>query len=218
MNTGVSSWHEALVQIWTSGGWLMVPLLALTCFIYYTAIELYCRVHFHFLLRAKVHQRKLPEITAAKTRHLGLARQLLLTQASSMAEVRRHFQEVRNEYLPAVNRRIRFLGIIITAGPLLGLLGTVTGMLSTFDGMVHATGDRFDSIVTGISEALITTQMGLLIAIPALIILSLIVQRRNDLVHAIARLERLNAQLALRSGCPVKRPARQAQPQTVSVS
>jgi len=79
----------------------------------------------------------------------------------------------------------------------------VTGMLSTFDGMLVVAGNRFDSIVTGISEALITTQTGLIISIPAIVILSLIVQRRNALVLAIARLERYNTRLALRADCPV---------------
>jgi len=76
-------------------------------------------------------------------------------------------------------------------------------MLSTFDGMLIAVGNRFGSIVVGISEALITTQTGLVISIPALVILSLIVQRRNTLALAITRLERFNMRLALRADCPV---------------
>jgi len=69
--------------------------------------------------------------------------------------------------------------------------------------MLLTVGNRFDSIVTGISEALITTQTGLVISIPAIVILSLIIQRRNALVLAIARLERYNTRLALRSDCPI---------------
>jgi biopolymer transport protein ExbB/TolQ len=78
-------------------------------------------------------------------------------------------------------------------------------MLSTFRGMVDQIGNRFDSVVTGISEALITTQTGLVISIPAMVLLSLIIQRRNTLVHCIARLERYNVRLALRSDCPLPR-------------
>lgn len=189
--------------IWSSGGWLMLPLLILTIFIYATALNLFCRVHFHFLLKGRIHHLDASTIARSQDAPIVLARKLVNYGALSAEEVRRHFEAVRNEYLPFVDRRIRFLGIIITAGPLLGLLGTVTGMLSTFNGMLVVAGSRFDSIVTGISEALITTQTGLVISIPAILILSLIIQRRNALVLAIARLERYNTRLALRADCPV---------------
>ncbi|MFT5498657.1 MAG: biopolymer transport protein ExbB, partial [Kiritimatiellia bacterium] len=117
--------------------------------------------------------------------------QLMLSEASSVEEVKRHFHDVRQTFLPLINRRIRFLAVLIPAGPLLGLLGTVTGMVSTFDGMIGQ-GHRMEAVSQGVSEALITTQSGLIITIPALIILSLIIQRRNLLAHGIARLERYN--------------------------
>ncbi len=205
MDVSDSGILASLMRAWASGGWLMLPMLALTCFIYYYALDLLCRVQFHFLLRSRLHQRKPQEIASARSPHLRKARQLLLAEASSMAEVKRHFQEVRNEYLSVINRRIRFLSVIIPAGPLLGLLGTVTGMLSTFDGMLQDSSERFDGVVTGVSEALVTTQTGLAVAVPAMVILSIVVQRRNALAHAIARLERHNAQLALRLGCPLSR-------------
>ena len=110
--------------------------------------------------------------------------------------MRRHFKQVRQEYLPIINRRIRFLAIIITAGPLVGLLGTVTGMLVTFNGMIVPHGSKFENMIEGISEALITTQTGLLVSIPALVVLSFIIQRRNQLERCIARLEYYNVTLA----------------------
>ena len=203
MTPETNSLLDQALAIWTSGGWLMLPLLLLTVFIYLTAFDLFCRVQFHFLVRARVHQRDAGEIARDPLPALAMARKLVRFDALSSDEVKRHFAEVRNEYLPPIDRRIRFLGIIITAGPLLGLLGTVTGMLSTFDGMVDQVGNRFDSVVTGISKALITTQTGLVIAIPAMVMLSLIIQRRNTLVHCIARLERYNVRLALRSDYPL---------------
>ena len=196
---------DQALRIWTSGGWLMLPLLLLTVFIYLTAFDLFCRVQFHFLVRGKVHKRSAGELARDQRSALKMTRELVRFDALTSEEVKRHFAEVRNEYLPPIDRRIRFLAIIITAGPLLGLLGTVTGMLSTFKGMVDQVGNRFDSVVTGISEALITTQTGLVISIPAMVLLSLIIQRRNTLVHCIARLERYNVRLALRADCPVLR-------------
>ncbi len=205
MTTEINSLLDQALTIWSRGGWLMLPLLLLTVFIYLTAFDLFFRVQFHFLLRARVHRRETDEIARDPHTAMQAARQLVRFDALSREEVQRHFAEVRNEYLPPIDRRIRFLAIIITAGPLIGLLGTVTGMLSTFNGIVDQIGNRFDSVVTGISEALITTQTGLVISIPALVLLSLIIQRRNSLVHCIARLERYNVRLALRSDCPVPR-------------
>ena len=174
----------------------MLPLLGLAVFMYYTALDLYLRLRMHFLLRSKVYQLSDDALKSELSNSLITLKQLLQTEATSTHEVRRHFKQVRQEYLPIINRRIRFLAIIITAGPLVGLLGTVTGMLVTFNGMIVPHGSKFENMIGGISEALITTQTGLLVSIPALVVLSFIIQRRNQLERCIARLEYYNVTLA----------------------
>lgn len=193
-----SSLYQEALTVWTDGGWLMLPLFVLAVFMYYTALDLYLRLRLHFLLRSKVYRLSDEALEAQLSGGLGLLRRLILPDPQSTVEVRRHFQEVRQEYLPIINRRIRFLAIVITAGPLVGLLGTVTGMLATFSGMVADSGTKFDNMIEGISEALITTQTGLLVSIPALVVLSFIIQRRNQLERCIARLEYYNVTLASR--------------------
>ncbi len=193
-----SSLYQEALTVWTDGGWLMLPLFGLAVFMYYTALDLYLRLRLHFLLRSKVYRLSDDALEAELSGGLGLLKQLILPDPQSTVEVRRHFQEVRQEYLPIINRRIRFLAIVITAGPLVGLLGTVTGMLATFSGMVAESGTKFDNMIEGISEALITTQTGLLVSIPALVVLSFIIQRRNQLERCIARLEYYNVTLASR--------------------
>lgn len=192
------SFLNEFMDIWSSGGWLMLPLFVLTIFIYYTALELFIRLNTHFLIRSGIHRFADDRISNAAQGGFGWLSKILTTGADSAEEVRRHFQEVRNEYLPVFNRRIRFLAIIIGTGPLMGLLGTVMGMLTTFDGMAQASDSKFESIVSGISEALITTQAGLIISIPAFVILSLIIQRRNTLERCISRLEQYNIRMAIR--------------------
>ena len=60
--------------------------------------------------------------------------------------------------------------VIAAVAPLLGLWGTVTGMISTFEIITeHGTGDP-KMLSAGISEALITTQLGLVVAIPMLLL------------------------------------------------
>jgi len=83
-----------------------------------------------------------------------------------------------------VERRLPFIGVLAGAAPLAGLLGTVSGMLVTFSGLATAsTAQPIDRISVGISEALITTQAGLLIAIPAAFLLALL-RSQTQSTHA----------------------------------
>ncbi|OQY59451.1 MAG: hypothetical protein B6245_06565 [Desulfobacteraceae bacterium 4572_88] len=71
--------------------------------------------------------------------------------------------------LPRLERFLSTLGVLAAIAPLLGLLGTVTGMIHTFQGItVFGTSDP-RMMSGGISEALVTTQMGLAVAIPIMI-------------------------------------------------
>jgi biopolymer transport protein ExbB len=75
---------------------------------------------------------------------------------------------------PKMERFLAFIALTAGAAPLLGLLGTVTGMIKTFKLItVFGTGDA-KSLSSGISEALITTEYGLLVAIPALLFQALL--------------------------------------------
>ena len=68
-----------------------------------------------------------------------------------------------------LQRMLPFVAITASSAPLLGLLGTVTGIMNTFTLMtVFGTGD-IKTLSSGISEALITTVAGLAVAIPAVI-------------------------------------------------
>ena len=75
---------------------------------------------------------------------------------------------------PRLERFLPALKVLAAIAPLLGLLGTVTGMINTFHVItVHGTGDP-RLMAGGISEALITTQLGLAVAIPILVVTALL--------------------------------------------
>jgi biopolymer transport protein ExbB len=74
-------------------------------------------------------------------------------------------------------RRLPLLAVIATAGPLLGLLGTVTGMIKTFTLITVLGTGSAGKLSAGISEALIATKFGLMVAIPALVIHGFLSQR-----------------------------------------
>ncbi|MEQ1843051.1 MAG: MotA/TolQ/ExbB proton channel family protein, partial [Verrucomicrobiales bacterium] len=75
---------------------------------------------------------------------------------------------------PPLQRGLPLIAIAAATAPLLGLLGTVTGMMETFRLItVFGSGDA-RQLASGISEALITTEYGLVVAIPALILHALL--------------------------------------------
>lgn len=69
-----------------------------------------------------------------------------------------------------LERYLNTLGTIATISPLLGLLGTVTGMIRTFKAITIAGVGNPTAMASGIAEALITTAAGLIVAIPAFVI------------------------------------------------
>lgn len=87
--------------------------------------------------------------------------------------------------LPSLNRFITFLKIIAVAAPLLGLLGTVTGMIVTFQAItLFGTGDP-KTMAGGISQALVTTVQGLCVAIPTVFLHSICSTRAKAVVHML---------------------------------
>ncbi len=78
-----------------------------------------------------------------------------------------YFEEKIYSYIPKLEKMMPTLNILGVIAPLLGLLGTVTGMIATFDVItVHGSGNP-SLLSKGISEALITTELGLMVAIPS---------------------------------------------------
>jgi biopolymer transport protein ExbB len=83
-------------------------------------------------------------------------------------------------------RSLSLITVLATAAPLLGLFGTVTGMISTFEAItIFGTGNA-KALAAGISEALVTTQSGLLVGIPALFMARLISQRARRLNNLLS--------------------------------
>ena len=82
----------------------------------------------------------------------------------------------------ALERNLTMLGTIATISPLLGLLGTVVGMITAFTGLTETTGANPDLLASGISQALITTAFGLFIAVPGLVLHKYFEQKINYLL------------------------------------
>lgn len=86
-----------------------------------------------------------------------------------------------------LNRGLPTVAVLAAVSPLLGLLGTVTGMIETFQSItLFGTGDP-KLMSGGISQALVTTQLGLSVAIPLVLFHSLLVGRANRLVEKLGK-------------------------------
>ena len=123
----------------------------------------------------------------------GVAGEMLETGVRHATQDREILEELLYEKIlrvrPTLERFLPFLAITAAAAPLLGLLGTVIGMINTFQLItIFGTGDA-KSLSSGISEALMTTAFGLMVAIPTLILhgaLSRMAKRKLGLLEELS--------------------------------
>ncbi|MFO1078666.1 MAG: MotA/TolQ/ExbB proton channel family protein [Planctomycetota bacterium] len=183
-------WHEAL-GIWVSGGWCMPPL-ALLAFATFAL-----GIHIQLRLREKEF-RAVPEAEwrrwiAVPSRREGPIGRILssVTGTGSIERQAIAFADVRATELVPFTRDLKVMKICVAAAPLIGLLGTVTGMLGTFDALASgAGGDKTMGLVAkGISEALVTTETGLVVALPGLFFRYLLGRKFDEYGAFLAHLE-----------------------------
>ncbi|NMB25594.1 MAG: MotA/TolQ/ExbB proton channel family protein [Firmicutes bacterium] len=97
--------------------------------------------------------------------------------------IRERLEEVAHEEVFRMERRLGMLDVLVTIAPLLGLLGTVTGIIKSFQ-VITAVGGMDDPLALsgGIAEALVTTAVGLIIAIPGMLVYSYLTSLIDRLV------------------------------------
>lgn len=93
----------------------------------------------------------------------------LEASTESTAAMREVLDEAIEAAVLRLERFLTWLGSIAAISPLLGLLGTVLGMIEVFAELMDASGAQVPSLAGGISEALVTTAAGLSVAIPSLL-------------------------------------------------
>ena len=171
-----------MIDYLTAGGWFMLPLLICSVLLISIVIE---RIWFlqkrlvspEGLLRTFINHSKDQSITIqqqdsyVESSSLG---QLLVTAYRFKDKPRNIVEdkvvEASSNVRMKLERNLNMLGIIASISPLLGLLGTVVGMITVFANINLVDGSsNSDLLASGISEALITTAFGLLVAVPGLI-------------------------------------------------
>lgn len=138
----------------------------------------------------------------------GISGEILTTGVDHAGEKRGILEELLFEKIlaarPTLERFLPFLAITAAAAPLLGLLGTVIGMIKTFQLItIFGTGDA-KSLSSGISEALVTTALGLIVAIPTLILHGALTRMAKRKLGSLEQLSVafVNGVMALRAAGP----------------
>ena len=162
-----------------AGGPVVWPILGILLFGILIVVE-----RLYFLLRRRINAEKLIE----QLNHLALSQQwesceklldkfknkpLAIVLRTALKNRRMKREDIENALqetilgqIPPLERFLSTLGMMASIAPLLGLLGTVTGMINTFHTITYfGTGDA-KMMSGGISEALVTTMLGLSVAIP----------------------------------------------------
>ncbi len=181
--------QEAL-RLMSDGGYVMPPLVACTALLWYG-------LGWRLLTVRRGSTRPLRMLINDRIEgRLDRARGIV--DAAVMAAVDaapRHPSQLAPVLAPLrseLNGHAAMVRTIVMVAPLLGLLGTVGGMIETFaslgDGALHA---RSGGIAGGISQALLTTQLGLCIAVPGIIIGRLLERRQRSIADELSELGEL---------------------------
>ena len=210
-----------MFELVQAGGWLMIPIIL--CSIISAAI---CVERFWTLRIEQVAPRNLlslvwnwirnNEMDTVRLRKLKANSPLGQILAAGITSHRKgreimkeSIEEVANHVVHDLERYLNTLGTVAAITPLLGLLGTVIGMIKVFTAIrLEGTGNAA-VLAGGISEALITTAAGLTVAIPSLFFYRFFQRRVDELViymeqEALKLVEVLNAERSER--VDVKRP------------
>lgn len=154
---------KELAGLIDSGGWVMPVILALSFILYWRC--------FAFLTGAFVARRRV---------------------ARDAAEIASHPESIHTLQAEAVDsfrRQRALLGSMIAAAPLLGLLGTVSGMERTFAGLSGGGSEQsMEALAGGISQVLVATESGLAVAIPAMLLVYVAHRQVQGRVEALNRI------------------------------
>ena len=193
----LSALHKSFYQQLEEGGIVMIPLiglglaaifLALYKWWQFSQVRLATEVDLQKVLthlEAREHDKALAHARGIP----GLAGELLTAAVEHFDEKKEYIEEVLYEKMlgarTKLERGLPFLALTATTGPLMGLLGTVTGMIATFKIISGFGGGDPKLLAAGISEALICTATGMAVAIPALLFHAFLSRRAKGIIGSM---------------------------------
>lgn len=162
-----------------AGGWLMLPLVLCSIFTVAITIERFIRLKKSMILpkalllnqtqNADVVMQQLQQDKALQSSTLGrIFTAGYQSKSKNEQYARAQMETTASQEIGYLEKNINFLGTLSAVAPLLGLLGTVLGIIESFLVIDLGTNSNPTLMIPGISKALITTAAGMFIAIPAL--------------------------------------------------
>lgn len=196
-----------MLGILMDGGWMMVPLLLCSILGLAVIIDRLRAFHaagdsheeFRKSIRKKLEEGDVSEAINLASSSAGPVAATILNGLSRFARLvsrEKTVDEAANaavrsmeEYAPKALRplemRLNLLVLVAAIAPLLGMTGTVTGMIASFDVMASSAGLDPGAVAGGIGEALITTAAGLLVAMPCAVYYNIFSRKIDDLSATI---------------------------------
>ncbi|MBN1256990.1 MAG: MotA/TolQ/ExbB proton channel family protein [Planctomycetes bacterium] len=195
----IESTEESLWEHIQKGGAVMVPILALAGTSLLVAIYKYLSLVFI----PNLSQKRFRDLLASISKHneesarqqvkslKGPAGKMLAAGVEHLREPRELIEEIMYETVLATRLKLQrflpYIAISAASAPLLGLLGTVTGIIATFKLItVFGSGD-VKTLSGGISEALITTEFGLIVAIPSLLLHAFLSRKASSIIDQMEK-------------------------------
>lgn len=181
---------EAAFGVWSSGGWLLLPLAGVSVVIFLLIFRSVLSLRPLIALSGELGRRlescggdreRIRACLQERSSWLAGAYAESLTAGKGAAPLMDRLEGIEEGCVRAQSRELLLLSAFTAAAPLLGLLGTVVGMINTFQASATLTGDTGQQIADGIRSALITTQFGLVIALPGVFGIAHIRKRIRDL-------------------------------------
>ena len=189
----ISEYFNRLVEYLSNGGPVMIPLLALSVMMWVFIIHrayFFRRLYRHNMSRKKAAELVLNNQSPDPKQYKGAVALLVrdfLNRRSHSPELDAYIlDETVMSLVGKMDSHLSLINVLAGIAPLLGLLGTVTGMITTFDIISYFGTGNARAMAGGISEALITTQTGLLVAIPGLYMSNFLKRRAHRLKQRIA--------------------------------
>lgn len=184
---------EDIIAYMAAGGFVMPPLAVATILLWYALGYRYAtlqRGNKRSVRRLITRYRQGYDREPSGIIDTAVVIGLRLRKQMSPEELRHYLDETFQPLEKEAARYARITASIVMVAPLAGLLGTVTGMIETFDSLADMSlFSQSGGIAGGISQALFSTQMGLAVAVPGLVVGRMLKRRERTIIRELAQIK-----------------------------
>jgi biopolymer transport protein ExbB len=189
-----------MTELISKGGplvWLLMACLGFSIAIFLERLSYYHRASMNIgeflaglaaLIRRKNYAEALQECVATRVPAGRVIHAALLRHHAPREQLKEIVQEAGQLEVPRLERYLAVLNAIAHIGPLIGLLGTVIGLLDSFTNLSSTNGMTTPAeVARGVYESLITSALGLVVAIPSYLFFAFLSARSRSLMHDLER-------------------------------